>query len=71
MFTKQELLEAKDKIIGKVLERIEQGEYNLELYNIITARLSEIKFEETEEERKQRSKELSETLAKSFNKKEI
>ena len=44
MFTKQELLEAKDKIIAKVLERIEQGEYNLELYNIITARLSEIKF---------------------------
>lgn len=67
MFTKQELLEAKDKIIGKVLERIEQGEYNLELYNIITARLGEIKSEETEEERKQRSKELSETLAKSFS----
>lgn len=67
MFTKQELLEAKDKIIAKVLERIEQGEYNLELYNIITARLSEIKFEETEEERKQRSKELSETLAKSLS----
>ncbi|MBQ7798047.1 MAG: hypothetical protein IJ371_02885 [Clostridia bacterium] len=67
MFTKQELLEAKDKIIAKVLERIEQGEYNLELYNIITARLSEIKFEETEEERKQRSKELSETLVKSLS----
>lgn len=65
---KEKLLEAKEKIINLALEDVNKGKHTMDLYNIITAKISEIEFAEKEEERKANSKELNELLVKTLGK---
>lgn len=65
---KEKLLEAKEKILEMIIEKVNGGNYELQDFGIINAEINQIEYKENSEKSIAQSKEYQELLIKALNK---
>ena len=65
---KEKLVEAKEKILEMIIEKVNGGSYELQDFGIINAEINQMEFKENSEKSIAQSKEYQELLIKALNK---
>lgn len=64
---KQKLIEAKEKALELIVEKLNKGDFAPDYFMIISNEINSIKFEEDTEKRKAESNQFIETMTKYLN----